>query len=374
MSHPTIDALRAGKLSRRDLNRALASFGFGLAALPLVSKPAAAAANLNVFTWGGYDVPEAVPQYVAKYGGPPNFSLFSTEEEALQKMVAGFDVDLAHPCHYNIKRWKDAGILQPFDVTRIPEYENIWERFRTIPQTSFDGQVYFIPWDAGTSSVAYRTDLVDPADVADPSWGLLFNEKYKGKLSMYDTDTTLIEIAARVLGIYGDYLHLSDEQLETKIKPMLVKQRELMKFYWAENTQIEQAMAAGELVAAYCWSGSYATMKGQGVPVGYMVPKEGILGYACGLVRHAKAPGDEAAAYDFVNALLDPESGKWLIESAGYFHSNRRTYKIVDPTLLSNMGASDPEATFSSLAIEPEPEEPYRSKYIEFVTNVKAGL
>jgi len=42
----------------------------------------------------------------------------------------------------------------------------------------------------GLSSVLYRTDLVDAADVADPSWGLLFNEKYKGKLSMYDTDTT----------------------------------------------------------------------------------------------------------------------------------------------------------------------------------------
>lgn len=374
MTHPAIAALRAGKLSRREFNRALASVGLGLAALPLASRRVAAAPNLTVFTWGGYDVPEAVPQYVAKHGGTPNFSLFSTEEEALQKMMAGFEPDLAHPCHYNIKRWKDAGILQPFDVARIPEYENIWERFRTIPQTSFDGQTYFIPWDAGTASVAYRTDQVDPADVADPSWALLFNEKYKGRLSMYDTDTTVIEVAARVAGIYEDYLHLSDEQLESTIKPMLVKQRDLMKFYWGENTQIEQAFASGEVVAAYCWSGSYATLKGQGVPVAYMTPKEGILGYACGLVRCAKAPGDEAAAYDFVNALLDPESGKWLIESAGYFHSNRRTYKIADPTVLSNMGASDPEATFSSLSIEPEPEEPYRSKYIEFVNNIKAGL
>jgi spermidine/putrescine-binding protein len=374
MPHPAIRALCAGNLSRRDLNRALASLGLGLAALPLAAKGAAAAPNLTVFTWGGYDVPEAAPQFVAKYGGTPNFTLFSTEEEALQKMLAGFEVDLAHPCHYNIKRWKDAGLLQPFDVARIPEYANIWERFRAIPQTSFDGQVYFIPWDAGTSSIAYRTDLVDPADVADPSWGLLFNEKYKGKLSMYDTDTTIIEIAARVLGIFGDYLHLSDEQLETQIKPLLVQQRELLKFYWGENTQIEQALAAGEVVAAYCWSGSFATLKGQGVPIAYMVPKEGLLGYSCGLVRHAQAPGDEGEAYDFINALLDPESGKWLIEQEGFFHSNRRTYKIVDPQILADMGASDPEATFAALAIEPEPEEPYRARYVEFVNNIKAGL
>jgi spermidine/putrescine-binding protein len=288
-------------------------------------------------------------------------------------MLAGFEPDLMHPCSYNIKRWKDAGVLQPIDVSRLPEYENIWERFRTIPETSFDGKVYFMPWDAGLSSVLYRTDLVDPADVADPSWSLLFNEKYKGKLSMYDTDTTVIELAARVRGWYKDYLHLSDEQL-AEIKKMLASQRELMKFYWSDNTQLEQAIAAGEVVAAYAWSGSYAALKKQGVKVDYLVPKEGILGYSCGLVRHAKAPGDEQAAYDFLNAMLDPESGKWLIEQSGYFHSNRRTYKIVDPKILSDMGASDPEATFAALALDPEPEEPYRSKYIELVNNVKAGL
>jgi spermidine/putrescine-binding protein len=373
MSKEAIAALRSGKMSRRDFNRALAAAGLSFAVMPLATRSSRAAGNLNFFTWGGYDVPEAAPQYAAKHGGPPDFSIFASEEEALQKMLAGFEPDLMHPCSYNIKRWKDAGVLQPIDVSRLPEYENIWERFRTIPETSFDGKVYFMPWDAGLSSVLYRTDLVDPADVADPSWSLLFNEKYKGKLSMYDTDTTFIELAARVRGWYKDYLHLSDEQL-AEIKKMLASQRELMKFYWSDNTQLEQAIAAGEVVAAYAWSGSYAALKKQGVKVDYLVPKEGILGYSCGLVRHAKAPGDEQAAYDFLNAMLDPESGKWLIEQSGYFHSNRRTYKIVDPKILSDMGASDPEATFAALALDPEPEEPYRSKYIELVNNVKAGL
>jgi spermidine/putrescine transport system substrate-binding protein len=278
-----------------------------------------------------------------------------------------------HPCSYNIKRWKDAGLLQPIDVSRVPEYQNIWEKFRTIPDTSFDGQAYFIPWDAGLVSVLYRPDLVDPADVAEPSWGLLFNEKYKGKLSMYDTDTTFIEIAARVRGWYKDYLHLSDEQL-AEIKTMLSTQRELMKFYWSDQTQLEQAIASGEVVAAYAWSGSVLQLRNQGVDVVYMIPKEGMGGYCCGLVRHARAPGDEQAAYDFINAMLAPESGKWLIESGGYLHSNRRSYEIADPKVLADLGVSDPATAFAALSIDAEPEEPYRSKYMELVNNVKAGL
>ena len=240
------------------------------------------------------------------------------------------------------------------------------------PNTSFDGQAYFIPWDAGTSSVVYRTDLVDPADVADPSWALLFNEKYKGRLSMYDTDTTFIEIAARISGMYADYQHLSDEQL-AQLKPLLVKQKSLMPYYWSDNTQIENGIASGELVAAYAWSGSYATLKSQGVAVNYMTPKEGILGYSCGLVRGANPPGSEDAAYDLINAMLDPEVGKFLIEVQGYYHSNTKAYELVSKETLANMGVEDPAKTFSALTLDPEPEEPYRSKYIQFITEIKAG-
>ena len=67
-----------------------------------------------------------------------------------RRWLGGYNVDLAHPCHYNIKRWKDGKVIQAFDTSRIPEYGNIWERFRTIQNTSFDGKPYFIPWDAGT--------------------------------------------------------------------------------------------------------------------------------------------------------------------------------------------------------------------------------
>jgi len=51
-----------------------------------------------------------------------------------------------------------------------------------------------------------------------------------------------------VRGWYKDYLHLSDDQL-AEIKVMLAKQRELMKFYWSDQTEIEQAIAAKEVVA-----------------------------------------------------------------------------------------------------------------------------
>jgi len=74
MSKEAVAALRQGKLSRRDFNRALAAVGLSFAVMPLTARSSRAASNLTFFTWAGYDVPEAAPQYGAKHGGPPSYA------------------------------------------------------------------------------------------------------------------------------------------------------------------------------------------------------------------------------------------------------------------------------------------------------------
>jgi spermidine/putrescine-binding protein len=364
--------LLKGELSRRELHAGLARMGLGIAALTSLPRLAKAAPKLVVYEWAGYDVPELHPAYTKKYGGNPDFPLFASEEEALQKVLSGFQVDVIHPCSYNVQRWRDAKIIQPIDVGRLTNYPDIWPKFQTIAKTEFEGKKWFVPFDCGNSSILYRTDLVDPEDVKEPSWDLLFNEKYKGRLAMYNTDTTLIEIAARVLG-FKNYNSLADEQL-AQVKPMLQKQREVLRFYWDDVSQIEQALASGELVAAYAWNGSVKSLKDQGVPVAYMVPKEGILTWVCGLVRSANPGGDEQAAYDFIDAMIAPEAGEFLITQQGYGHSNRKTYDRIPKDVLANLGFDNPEEKFARADVSDEAEEPYRSKYIQLVNEIKAGV
>jgi spermidine/putrescine-binding protein len=337
-----------------------------------VTKPGLAAENnLTVFEWAGYDVPELFPQYVEKYGAGPEFALFGSEEEALQKLLGGFEVDLAHPCSYNIKRWREAGVAGPIDTSRLIHWNDIWEQFRSIPDQNFEDQTYFVPLDCGNSSIAYRTDLVDPEDAK--SWSLLFNEKYAGRLAMYNTDTTLIEIAARVAGMYEDYLHLNEEQLAV-IKDMLVKQRDILRFYWDDPTQISQGLASGELVAAYAWNETVKTLTEQGVPVAYMIPEEGILTWVCGFTMSPNLKGDEEAAYDFMNSWTSPEAGQFIISSYGYGHANSKSYELVDQAVLESLGMGDPQGLFNEASVALDAEEPYRTRYIELVEQVKAGI
>ncbi len=74
---------------------------FALAAALLGSAAAVATAedkDLVIFDWSGYEAPEFHPGYTAKYGQSPTFTFFGDEDEAFEKLRAGFKTDLAHTC------------------------------------------------------------------------------------------------------------------------------------------------------------------------------------------------------------------------------------------------------------------------------------
>jgi len=232
-----------------------------------------------------------------------------------------------------------------------------------------DGQPYFIPFDWGNSSVLYRTDLVD---TNTDSWMLLFDEKYAGRIANYDSVDGAIPAAALALG-FRNIASLDDDQL-AQVRELLVKQRPLLRYYWTDNAAIEQSMAAGEVVAAYAWNSSYHALKSAGVPVAYMNPKEGILTWVCGLALIEGGSGDEEAAYFFIDAMLDPQSGKQLIEQFGYGHSNRKSFELADKNRLTELGLSDPDALFAQGVFLEEVPPPTKEKYVRMFEEVKAGL
>ena len=79
----------------------------------------AADSELVVFDWGGYEDPGFFQAYIEKYGDSPTYSFFSDEEEAFQKVRAGFRADLGHPCSQSVVKWRNAGIIVPIDTSRL---------------------------------------------------------------------------------------------------------------------------------------------------------------------------------------------------------------------------------------------------------------
>ncbi|MBL8582267.1 MAG: extracellular solute-binding protein [Rhizobiaceae bacterium] len=350
--------------NRRRVLQSIASAGSLPLALSLGVNRSVADDDLRVFDFAGYEVPDLHQPYIKKYGSSPSITIFADGDEAFVKLRSGFNTDLVHLGTFEVQRMRDAGLIEPWDVSRLSNWPDVFPYFNDAPGILGDGKLWMIPTDWGYDSVLYRTDLVD---VPEQSWSLLWDKRYAGKIS-YGTELyPAIAGAALTLGI-KDPFNASDEEFD-KIHKRLTELRDLVKFFWSDPTTVEQAIASGEVVAAWTWSSSYKTLKSQGVPVKLMQkPKEGVSSWVAGFCR-LKNGGNEQKAYDYVDAWLSTETGKWLIENYSYASVNRKSFDLVDPAILADIGLSAPsellEQSLTNTAMAPELHERYSNMFLE---------
>jgi len=330
------EALVHGGMSRRDVNRWLGATGLALASMPAWGRGARAAGQKPmILEWSGYDIPELHPEYLAKHGESPDFSFFASQDEAFNKVRAGFNADLVHPCASQSWKWYDAGILKPIDTGRLSHWGNVFPTLQTMPGVrSPNDEVIMVPFDLGNSSFCYRTDLAG-IDPNNESWTAILDPQYAGKLSVDQTEDNFRGVALAI-GI-KDVIRMTPDDLQ-QVKGALVKQKELVRFYWESVTDLAQAFRTGEIVISTCWNETSATLMREGIPVKMAHPKEGIITWVCGLVHLGAGSGDETLIYDFIDAFLDPNVGKFLINDYGYGHSNQESFKLVPQERLAELG------------------------------------
>ncbi len=351
----TIKRLENRDITRRDLGKALAATGFTLATIPFWSRPVSAAGDQAVyFTWAGFDVPEAFPDYVAKHGATPDLPTYGSAEEAFTKLSTGFKVDVVMPCSSDVPRWRSAGLVQAIDTSRLSNWADVIPTLKSLEGTVVDGRNWFVPWEWGHTSVTYRTDLFDLAG-KEESWGMLWDERYSGRLSILDA----AEDAFWCSAIYGgvDVDNLTDEAI-AKVFALMKQQRSLLRFRQSDSTSLVQALASGEVVAAMTWNDVAFTLNSEKVPVKFARTKEKNLSWVCGMVM-AKDAQHSDRAYDLLDAVLAKASGEWLIESSSYGHSNLTSFaKFSDEDLAARgLARNAVEVINGGVFIKPQAQE-----------------
>jgi spermidine/putrescine transport system substrate-binding protein len=341
--------LKAGGASRREALKYLGAAGLGLAMVPVMGRKARAA-TVSYFTFDGFDIPEMFQSYVDAHG-KPDMPVYADAEEAFQKLRAGFVADVIHPCSGDTPRWRDAGIIQAIDTSKLSNFGDLAPGLVNLKGTQFDGEQWFMPYQWGQTSVTYRTDLVDLAG-GEESWGILWDKKYAGKVAMIDAAEDAWWCAAIYAGV--DVSNLNDESLVVvsdqdiqKVRDVLIEQRDLVRMYSSDLAVVGQALASGELVAAMTWNEVPLYLRGEGIPVKFADPKEGALTWCCGVVLHAEAPNPDLAL-ELIDSMISPESGIYCIREFSYGHSNLKAVEAFSDAELADRGLSrDPGKTLA---------------------------
>ncbi|WP_340116792.1 extracellular solute-binding protein [Pelagibius sp. 7325] len=344
----------------------------GAAVIALAASPAAAAdAELTVFDWAGYEDPGFHEAYTAKYNDSPTFAFFGDEEEAFQKLRAGFTADLAHPCSQSVVKWREAGLLKPLDTSRIAAWDDLNPSLRDLPGFSDGGKAYFLPVDWGNTALIYRADLIPKEDAQ--SLQVFADPKYQGRVAIGDSVDDAYALASLAIGV-KDWATLTDAQFE-EASEFLRKVHENVRLYWQDGATLAQTMSSGEVVLAWAWNDTALNLQAEGIDaVLNRDTKEGLSSWVCGYSLLAGSEGSEEKAYDFMNSVVSDEAAHYLVTSWGYGHANQTAMQGMDQAELASMGFDDFERfRANTLWQGPLPTE-LREKMIAEFEKIKAGF
>ena len=192
---------------------------------------------LYVYNWGEYisngddGSLDTNAQFEKETGIEVKYLNFSSNEEMYAKMKSGgMTVDVIIPSDYMIAQLIRENMLEKLDYDNIPNYENIDEKFR---KPAFDptGE-YSVAYTWGCTAIFYDSRYVDEADIDENTWDLLWNEKYSGKILMFNNQRDAFGIAEAKLG----YSLNSENQEELDAcYEELVKQCPLVQGYYGDQ-------------------------------------------------------------------------------------------------------------------------------------------
>lgn len=326
----------------------------------------AADPDLTVLDWAGWEIDGMLQPYADKNGDKPTYVFFADDDEAFQKMSSGFKADVVHPCAAAVPRYIDAGLIEPWDVSKIPEFANIPERMSK-PFTNDQG-VWFIPTDYAYTAIAYNAETVPAEDVA--SVQVFASDKYAGRISLPDNTDDVWSLAFMATGVTS-WDNVTDEQFQAAAD-WLRKVHPNVRAYWSDPSELAQLMASGEVQVAWSWNDPVAILKGENFPVGFnRAATEGAATWYCGFVNVKDAPGKEDKAYDLMNSLLAHSSAKPLLEAIGYSLSNDAAMAEVTPEELQ-AAYVDPVTT--PLFVQSPPTTELRDRMIEEFEMIKSGF
>jgi spermidine/putrescine transport system substrate-binding protein len=309
---------------------------------------------LTISEWPGYEAAGTEAQtygltagrsYTEQFGARGiTYADIGNDDKNLNAMRAGQRFDVLHPCVSYARDYVDADLVQPFDPELLTNFSDLHPELTALGR--IDGRQYLIPWDWGFASVMYRTDKVAPADAT--GWELFWNEKYRGRISMWDGGSTPL----RVAGLLTDppAANIDDQTPDelARSKQLLIEQKPLNRFLWtSEYGNMRPAFQTGEIWITYAWPSAYQAMRDElgADKVGYLDPSQGKLAWMCGFMM-GKDTASPLHVHRYVDSFLERQACLNLVNLYSYGAANASIGPddVKDAALAAELGLGDPSA------------------------------
>jgi putrescine transport system substrate-binding protein len=341
----------------------------------------AAAKNVNVYNWSDYIAEDTIANFEAKTGIKVTYDVFDSNEVLETKLLAGSSgYDVVVPTINFFGRQIQAGVYQPLDRSKIPNYANLDGPLMARIANQDPGNQYGVPYMWGTTGIGYNVDKVTAAfgntDLTS-TWDLVFKPENISKLkdcgvTLLDTPSELIPIALNYL---GEDPNSQDAAVIDKAAALLKTIRPYIGNF--HSSQYIDAMANGDTCLVVGWSGDIIQARDRaaeaenGVTIGFAIPKEGAPQWF-DIMAIPKDAKNVDAAYAFINEMIDPVVMAKNSDYISYPNAIPASWPLMDQEIVGDPTIFPPPEVqaklFTFAIIPPEVDRQYSRIWTELKT------
>lgn len=307
----------------------------------------AADKTLRIIGWEGYMDASVTEEFTKRTGYNVVATYCGTSDEMYAKIKAGGGqtYDLVTASGDLTRRLFDAGLIAPIDLTKVPNYKNLFPLFQNAPYNTFDGKNYGV-------SIAWGPDLLiyDPEQVTDAeasTWMTFFDPKFKGLVSVNDYSIFLADIKLWFKGP-KDLFKIDKAELQNDIKPKLFPLKQQIRKFWTSQGELAQLFEGKEIALAWGWPVTLTTLEKDGFKVKATVPKEGTTGWSDSWMLIKGSP-NSAIALEWMNYMLEGEAQKKMAAVSGYWPVSKEIVPLLNEQEKTAYHIGDLDAYFKTI-------------------------
>ncbi len=283
--------------------------------------------KISFYNYGENIDDATIEQFEREYGIKVNMETFDDMEAMYAKIKSGagqYDVVLVSDSL--MPRMINEKLIQKINKENIPNISQMDDNYLNLDMDP--NNEYSLPYMFGTVGLVYNTDLIKEEV---NSWDILWDEKYKDEIFMFDTYRDTIGVALKKLG-YS--LNSTNEKEIQEAKELLLEQRKLVNpLYGVDNGTT--MIPAGETNINMIWSGEGLNLQEEYPNLKYIVPQEGANFWLDSLCITQNAKNVEGAE-KFINFVSDKKSALRIANEIGYTTPNKEARKEQPDSVKNN--------------------------------------
>lgn len=273
-----------------------------------------------VYNWGEYIDPIVNDMFEDEFGIKVVYAEYDNNESMYATLKNGAaKYDVIFPSDYMVARLIAEDMIEPLNFKNIPNFSFIMDRFKNM---EYDPQnVYSVPYMWGVMGLLYNESYVEetPED-----WSALWDERYDGKVLMYNNSRDSIGIALIKNG--HNVNTTAENELVMAAEDIKKLKSNLQAFV---SDEIFNIMESGSAYMTPAYGGDALTMMEENENLKYVIPEEGtnLFVDAMCIVKDSE---NKEAAEKYINFMCREDIAELNRAEICYSTPHQQVYDALD--------------------------------------------